>query len=106
MSGSCLGGAGLLPWREGLVQPVLGVVSTFLFAFSQSPMSSIPSSLSVAPGPLLFLLASWPLSQEAVVPWQVSRGDLLLLPGEIQSSDTMDTSHSLGYREKRWGLGM
>lgn len=76
---------------RGSVQPVLGVMSTFLFAYSQSPMSSIPSSLSVVPGSLLFLLASWPLSQEALGPWQVSRGDLLLLPGGMESGELPDS---------------
>lgn len=52
-------------------------VSTFLFAYSHSPMSSISSSLSAVPQPLLFLLVSWPLSLEALLSWQVSHSDLL-----------------------------
>lgn len=86
-------------------------VSTFLFAYSHSPMSSISSSLSAVPQSLLFLLASWPLSLEALLPWQVSHGDLLLLGvGDLSSlliQCTLATAWATNFtREKIWGLGM
>lgn len=85
-----------------------GVSVHFSFCLFTQPHEFYSVQPLSCPRALPFLLASWPRSQEALVPWWVSLGDLLLL-GSLESSDTMDTSHSLGYklhRVKSWGLGM